>query len=101
MMNAPAAPAPSAVSSAYSPGLMRDAISGLLVNEIVTSGTIHDRRKEALMTATIPASVSPKACSARREDPITTAAVVAMIGPINGATIIAPMTVAVDPESTP
>lgn len=47
---------------------------------------------------TIPATVSAKA---RGKEPITTAEVVAIIGPINGATIMAPITVAVELERTP
>ncbi len=49
----------------------------------------------------MPATVSPKAFRVRWEEPITTAAVVAMMGAIKGATIIAPITVAVEFDSTP
>ena len=49
----------------------------------------------------IPATVSAKARRARGKDPITTAEVVAIIGPIKGATIMAPITVAVELERTP
>ena len=80
---------------------MREVISPLLVNEIVTSGTTHDNRKDATITVTIPATTSAIARRARGVEPIMTAAVVAMIGPINGATIMAPMTVAVEFERTP
>ena len=37
---------------------MREAISPLLVNEIVTSGTTQDNRKDATITVTIPAATS-------------------------------------------
>ena len=43
-MKAPAAPAPKAVSSAKSQGLMREVISPLVVNEMIKLGTIHDNR---------------------------------------------------------
>src|SRR5438876_3292200 len=80
---------------------MREVISPLLVNEIVTSGTTNVKREEKIITDTIPATVSAKARRARGKDPITTAEVAAIIGPINGATIMAPITVAVELERTP
>ena len=80
---------------------MREVISPLFVNEMVKLGMINDNRKEKIITAMMPATVSAKARRARGKDPITTAEVVAIIGPINGATIMAPITVAVELERTP
>ncbi len=80
---------------------MREAISQLLVNEMVTPGTTHDKREEKIITDTIPAPVSAQARRVRGKEPITTAEVVAIIGPISGATIMAPITVAVELERTP
>ena len=53
------------------------------------------------ITVTTPAATSPSERTARSTWPVTSAAAAAMIGVISGATIIAPMTVAVESPMTP
>ena len=52
-------------------------------------------------TVTTPATTSPSDRIARSTWPVTSAAATAMIGVIRGATIIAPITVAVESPITP
>ncbi len=80
---------------------IREAISLFCWNEIKTSGTIITRSMAKSMTTATPIATRTSDHNARLAEPITTAAAVAIIGPINGATIMAPITVAVDSESTP
>ena len=100
-IKAPAAPEARAVRRAISPGEMREMISLLVSNEIRISGSRRVSNAASTTTTITPPNTKASASSVRRSEPITTAAVVAIIGCISGATIMAPITVADESEISP
>jgi len=83
------------------PGDTQDVICGFCVRDISWAGTTAVRTIASPITPSTPRTTRAREHSARLEVPIDTAAAVTMIGVIRGATIIAPMTVAVESVITP
>ena len=98
--NAPAVPAASATMRSRRGGETRATICELLWKSMIWTARAPSNHANAT-TPTAPATTSRNERQARLGSPITIAAVVARIGVIKGAMIIAPMTVAVESSITP
>ena len=68
------------------------------MKEMTACGTTSARTAERRTTAAAPTATRRSAWNSRVSEPSASAAAAAMIGPISGATIMAPMTVAVEAD---
>ena len=97
---APAAPDARATIRSIVRGEVR-AATWLFDDSVTTSGLMRPMRKAVPMATTTPAATSRSERRRCPTSPVTTERADAMIGVIRGATIIAPMTTAVESVSTP
>jgi len=92
---APANPVATAAIRSIRPGEVR-AVTCPLAARGCSSGRIHHKNAPSKMTAAAPPATRPADVHSRRPSPITTASPIPMIGVPSGATIMAPITVAVE-----
>ena len=98
--NAPTAPVASAATRSMSRGATRPA-TWLLVAATTGSSTSRPSAKPIATTVAIPATTSRTPTTTWRRSARTSPTAVPRIGVISGATIIAPITVAVESATTP